>query len=56
MSDKSKVSQVKIQMDKISIPDEINFHKQASEILYSYLLKAYFNKIKLENKMLKLEG
>ena len=42
-------------MDKISIYDKINFHKQASEVLYSDLLKAYLNKIKLENKMVKLE-
>lgn len=55
MSDKSEVSQFRIQMDKISIPDKINFHKQASEILYSNLLKSYLNKMKLENKMVKLE-
>ena len=55
MSDESEVSQVRIQMDKITIPDKINFHKQASEILYSDLLKAYLNKIKLENKMVNLE-
>ena len=42
-------------MDKISIPDKINFHKQAYEVLYSDLLKAYLNKIKLENKMVKIE-
>ena len=42
-------------MDKFSILDKINFHKQASEVLYSDLLKAYLNKIKLENKMVKLE-
>ena len=42
-------------MDKIGIPDKINFHNQASEILYSYLLKSYLNKSKLENKVTKLE-
>ena len=41
-------------MDKIRILDKINFHKQAYEILYSDLLKAYLNKIKLENKIVKL--
>lgn len=42
-------------MDKIGIPDKINFHKQASKVLYSYLLKFYLNKSKLENKLTKLE-
>lgn len=42
-------------MDKIGIPDKINFHKQASEVLYSYFLKYYLNKSKLENKVAKLE-
>ena len=42
-------------MDKIVVPDKINFHKQASEVLYSYLLKSYLNKTKLESKLTKLE-
>ena len=42
-------------MDKIGILDKINFHKQASEILYSDLLKSYLNKNKLEAKVVKLE-
>ena len=42
-------------MDKIGIPDKINFHKQASEVLYSDLLKYYQNKSKLENRVIKLE-
>ena len=42
-------------MDKIGIPEKINFHKQASEIVYSYLLKSYLNKSELENKVVKLE-
>ena len=33
-NDREHVSQIRIQMDKIGIPDKINFHKQASEILY----------------------
>ena len=40
-------------MDKIGILDKINFHKQASEILYSELLKSYLNKNKLEAKVIK---
>ena len=50
-----QVSQVRIQMDKIGIPDKINFHKQAIEISYFDLLKSYLNKIKLEAKVVKLE-
>ena len=54
-NDKEGVSQVKIQMDKVGLPDKINFHKQASEILYSDLLKSYLSKTKLEEKVIKLE-
>ena len=42
-------------MDKIEIPNKINFHKQASETLYSDLLKSYLNKNKLDAKVVKLE-
>ena len=42
-------------MDKIGIPDKINFHKQESEILYFDLLKSYLNKNKLEAKVVKME-
>ena len=53
--DKERISQVKIQMDKVGLPDKINFHKQALEILYSDLLKSYLSKNKLEEKVIKLE-
>ena len=53
--DQTEGSQVRIQMDKITIPDKINFHKQASKVLYSYFLKYYLNKSKLENRVIKLE-
>ena len=48
-------SQVRLQMDKIAIPDKINFHKKASKVLYFDLLGSYLNKTKLENKVAKLE-
>jgi hypothetical protein len=54
-SDVTGVSQVKLQMDQVGIPDKVNFHKQASEILYSDLLKSYLSKIKLEEKVSKME-
>ena len=55
INDKIEVSQVRIQIDKIGIPDKINSHKQASKLLYSYFLQSYLNKSKLENKVVKLE-
>ena len=49
--DNSQVNQVKIQMEKIAIPEKINFYRQASEVLYSDLIKSYLNKQKMEEKM-----
>ena len=54
-SDMGGISQVKIQMDQVGIHDKVNFHKQASEVLYSDLLNSYLSKIKLEEKAIKLE-
>lgn len=42
-------------MDQVGLPDKINFHKQALEILYSDLLKSYLSKTKLEEKVVKIE-
>ena len=42
-------------MDQVGLPDKINFHKQALEILYSNFLKSYLSKTKLEEKVIKLE-
>ena len=38
VDDQTEGSQVRIQMDKIDVPDKINFHKQVSEVLYSICL------------------
>ena len=54
-TDVTRVSQVKLQMDQVGIPEKIIFHKQAFEILYSDFLKSYLSKIKLEEKVNKLE-
>ena len=51
VTDNSQVTQVKIQMEKIAIPDKINFHRQASEVLYFDLIESYLNKQKMEEKM-----
>ena len=42
-------------MDQVGIPDKVNFHKQASEILYSDLLKSYLSKIKLVENVSNME-
>ena len=42
-------------MDQVGILDTVNFHKQASKILYSDLLNSYLSKTKLEEKVIKLE-
>ena len=42
-------------MDQVGIPSKINFHKQASKILYSNLLNSYLSKTNLEEKVIKLE-
>ena len=55
VDDQTEGSQVRIQMDKIAIPYKINFHKQASEVLYLDLLKSYLNKSNLESKVIKLQ-
>jgi len=55
VDDQTEGSQVRIQMDKIDIHDKINFHKQASQVLYSDLLKSYMDKSKLESTVIKLE-
>ena len=54
-TDVTGVPQVKLQMDQVGISEKINFHKHASKVLYSYFLKSYLIKIKLEEKVSKLE-
>ena len=54
-TDVTGFSQVKLQMDQVGIPDKINFHKQASEVLYLDLLRSYLSKIKMEEKVINLE-
>ena len=40
VDDQVERSQVRIQMEKIVVPDKINFHKQASEVLYCHILRS----------------
>ena len=49
------MTEVKIQMDKVNIPDKILFHDQTNEMLYYDLLHMSLNKNKFENKVDRLE-
>ena len=40
MVNDKKMSKMEIRLDKISIPDKIQLHKQTSDIIYSDLLQA----------------
>ena len=53
--EEEKVTKVKIQMDKVNIPDKILFHKKTNEMLYYDLLHMSLNKNKLESEVERLE-
>ena len=55
LTEDEKFTEVKIQMDKVNIPNKILFHKKTNEILYYDLLHMSLNKNKLENKVETLE-
>ena len=55
LTEEEKVTEVKIQMDKVNIPDKIFFHKKTNEMLYYDLFHMSLNKNKLENKVDRLE-
>ena len=50
-----KVVEIKLRMDKISVPDKIHFHRQTSEVLYHDLLQSILSNKKLESEVTKLE-
>ena len=54
VSDK-KVSEMEVRLDKISVPDKIQLHKQMGDIIYSDLLHAMVRINKLQNLVDKLE-
>ena len=54
VSDK-RMSEMEIRLDKISIPDKIQLHKQNSDIIYSDLLQAMIRINKLQSLIDKLE-
>ena len=40
MVNEKKMAEIEIRLDKISVPDKIQLHKQTSDIIYSDLLQA----------------
>ena len=54
VSDK-KVSEMEVRLDKISVPDKIQLHKQTGDIIYSDLLHAMVKINKLQVLVDKLE-
>ena len=50
-----KMSEVNFIMDRVNIPDKIDFHKQVFDVLCSNLLSSFLNKSKLEDKVSKLK-
>ena len=55
MVNNKKMSEMEIRLDKISIPDKIQLHKQTSDIIYSDLLQAMIRINKLQSLIDKLE-
>ena len=49
------MSEMEVRLDKISVPDKIQLHKQTSDIIYSYLLQAMMRINKLQILVAKLE-
>ena len=55
MVNDKKMSEMEIQLDKISTPDKIQLHKQTSDIIYSDLLQVMVRINKLQVLIDKLE-
>ena len=54
VSDK-KVSEMEVKLDKISVPDKIQLHKQTGDVIYSDLLHAIMKITKLQSLVDKME-
>lgn len=55
VAEENKVSEIKIKMDQINVPDQIHFHMQTSEVLYLGLSHSTLNNIKLETRVVRLK-
>ena len=50
-----KVSKMEVKLDKISVPDKIQLHKQTRDVIYSDLLHAIMKITKLQSLIDKME-
>ena len=55
MVSEKKVAEMEVRLDKISVPDKIQLHKQIGDIIYSDLLHAMMKINKLQVLLDKLE-
>ena len=55
MVNDKKMSEIEVRLDKISVPDKIQLHKQTSDIIYSDLLQAMMRINKLQILVDKLQ-
>jgi hypothetical protein len=56
IAEEDKISKIKIKYDNISAPDKVQFHKQSSDLQYSYYLNFNLKNEKLTSLVTKLEG
>ena len=55
MVSEKKVSEMEVKLDKISVPDQIQLHKQTGDVIYSDLLHAIVKITKLQSLVDKME-
>ena len=55
MVNDKKMTEMEVRLDKISVPDKIQLHKQTSDIIYSELLQAMMRINKLQVLVDKLD-
>lgn len=54
--DQNNVSDMRITLDQLNVPDNIHFHNQTNEIIHTNLLQSTLNISRLETRVAKLEG
>jgi hypothetical protein len=54
--DEDKVSEIKLKYENIIAPHKVKFHKNTSEMLYSYYLGFILKNSKMSTYAIKLEG
>jgi vacuolar-type H+-ATPase subunit I/STV1 len=56
VADEDKVSEIKLKYENISAPEKVKFHRNTSDMLYSYYLGLSLKNSKLSTYAIKLEG